>query len=89
MEWVPLLIIGFIAGMVTGAVIGGPATGYLASIAVGVAGAFLGALVSGILGIPGPGDTVSVIVMAILGSTAVRLAMRAAISPRKPGPRPG
>ncbi len=73
----PLLIIGFVAGMVTGAVIGGPATGYLASIVVGVVGAFLGAFVSSLLGISGPGDTVGVIVLAILGSAAVRLVMRA------------
>ena len=77
MALVPLPIIGFIAGMVTGAVIGGPGTVYLASIAVGVAGAILGAFVSALLGISGPGDTLSAIVLAILGSAAIRLAMRA------------
>lgn len=75
----PLLIIGFVAGMVTGAVIGGPATGYLASIVVGVVGAILGVFVNRMLGISAPADTVGVIVLAIFGSTAVRLALRAAV----------
>jgi uncharacterized membrane protein YeaQ/YmgE (transglycosylase-associated protein family) len=87
MDLVPLLIIGFVAGMVTGAVIGGPATGYLASTVVGILGAFLGAFVNGLLGISTPGDTVGVIVLAIVGSAAVRLAMQAVS--RRSAPRPG
>lgn len=78
MDLVPLLIIGFVAGLASGAVIGGPATGYLASIVVGVAGAVVGAWLCAALGISGPVDDASAFVVAVIGSVAIRLAMRAA-----------
>jgi uncharacterized membrane protein YeaQ/YmgE (transglycosylase-associated protein family) len=83
MDLIPILIIGFLAGMISGFVIGGPATGYLASIAVGVAGAFAGALLSAALGIAAPQDTAAELVIATLGSAAVRIAMRAALPTRR------
>jgi len=76
MDIVPLLCIGFVAGMVSGAVVGGPATGYLASIVVGVAGAFVGAALNSALGISGPADLLSIVVVATLGAAVVRLGLR-------------
>lgn len=75
-EIVPLLCIGFVAGMASGAVIGGPATGYVASIGVGVLGAVVGALLNAALGITGPADILGVVVAATLGAVIVRLVLR-------------
>ena len=76
MPVVPLLIIGFVAGLISGGIIGGPATGYVASIVVGVAGAVVGGVLSGLLGIGSPGDLVSVLVVAVIGSIGVRIVLR-------------
>jgi uncharacterized membrane protein YeaQ/YmgE (transglycosylase-associated protein family) len=76
MELLPLVLIGFVAGMVSGAVVGGPATGYLASVLVGVAGALFGGWLNGALGFGSPGDLVSGLVVAVIGSIAVRLTLR-------------
>jgi uncharacterized membrane protein YeaQ/YmgE (transglycosylase-associated protein family) len=81
-DLVPILLIGFIAGMVSGALIGGPATGYIASIVVGVAGALVAGWADAALGLGGPSDIVSVILLATVGSVGVRLALRWLAPPR-------
>ncbi len=89
MELVPLLVIGFVVGLLTGTLIGGPATGYLASIVVGTAGTLIGVGANSLLGIPGAGETWAILVLGILGSAALRLAMLAAASRRLPRPGGG
>jgi uncharacterized membrane protein YeaQ/YmgE (transglycosylase-associated protein family) len=75
---VPLLIIGLLAGVISGVVTGTRgAEGYLASFAVGIVGAFLGAWLSGLAGIGQPGDVISGLVLATVGASLVRVALQA------------
>lgn len=87
MDLVPLVIIGFIAGLISGAIIGGPATGYLASIVVGIAGALVGGWLNGVLGLGSPRDLASGLVVAVLGSVIVRLVLRATAPGASPDAR--
>lgn len=78
MEILPLLIIGILAGVISGAIVGSRgAEGYLASTVVGVIGAFVGIWLNAQLGFTGPGDVISVLVLATVGAVLVRLALRA------------
>ena len=74
---VPLLIIGLVAGVISGAIVGARgAEGYLASLVVGVAGALVGIWLNALLGFGGPGDVISVIVLATVGAILVRFMLR-------------
>ena len=78
MEILPLLIIGLLAGVISGAIVGSRgAEGYLASMIIGVVGAFVGIWLNGTLGFSGPGDVISVLVLATVGSILVRVVLQA------------
>ena len=78
MDLLPLLIIGLLAGVISGAIVGvRGAEGYLASLVVGVAGMLLAAWLGGVLGFGVPGDLVGGIVLATVGASLVRIGLQA------------
>ncbi len=74
-EWV---VIGFIAGALSGAVVGGrTARGCLPNIVVGVLGAILGGFLAREMGFGRGEGLLAVIVIAVLGSVVVRVVLEA------------
>jgi len=80
-DWLSWIILGFIAGALSGAVVGGrTARGCLPNIVVGVLGAIVGGWIAQQLGFErGPGFVAAAIV-AIIGAIVVRVILEA-ISP--------
>ena len=78
MDLLPLLIIGLLAGVISGAIVGvRGAEGYLASLVVGVVGMLLAAWLSAGLGFGVPGDLVGGVVLATVGASLVRIGLQA------------
>lgn len=76
------IILGFIGGALSGAVVGGrTARGCLPNIVVGVLGAIVGGWIARELGFGGPTSLFTALVVAIGGSIVVRVILEA-ISPR-------
>jgi uncharacterized membrane protein YeaQ/YmgE (transglycosylase-associated protein family) len=82
MDWLYWIIIGFLAGALSAAVVGGrTARGCLPNIIVGIIGAFVGGWLAQKLGFEaGPGFLTALIV-AIVGAIVVRLVL-GLINPR-------
>ena len=79
LEWI---VIGFIAGALSAALVGGrTARGCLPNIVVGVLGAILGGWLARELGFGRAEGIIAVIVVAVLGSVVVRVVLEA-VSPR-------
>jgi uncharacterized membrane protein YeaQ/YmgE (transglycosylase-associated protein family) len=78
MDWLYWIILGFIAGGLSGAVVGGrTARGCLPNIVVGVLGAIVGGWIAQQLGFErGPGFIAAVIV-ALIGAIVVRVILEA------------
>jgi uncharacterized membrane protein YeaQ/YmgE (transglycosylase-associated protein family) len=74
-EWI---IIGFIAGALSAALIGGrTARGCLPNIIVGILGGILGGWLAERMGFTSIDGLIAVIVVAVLGSLVVRLILKA------------
>jgi uncharacterized membrane protein YeaQ/YmgE (transglycosylase-associated protein family) len=75
LEWI---IIGFLAGAISGALIGGrTARGCLPNIVVGVLGAILGGWLANEMGFTQINGLIATIGVAVLGSLVVRLVLNA------------
>jgi uncharacterized membrane protein YeaQ/YmgE (transglycosylase-associated protein family) len=77
-DLVPILIIGFLAGAISGWFVGvRTLQGCLPTIVVGILGAVVGAWLSQQLGFGGPRGPISALVVATIGAVAVRIVLRA------------
>lgn len=77
MDIVPWIILGLLAGWVSGWFVGlRSVQGCLPTTVLGIAGGLVGLWASGLLGVGGPGGFVSLLVVATLGSVLVRIVLR-------------
>jgi uncharacterized membrane protein YeaQ/YmgE (transglycosylase-associated protein family) len=75
LEWI---IIGFIAGAISGALIGGrTARGCLPNIVVGILGGIVGGWLAREMGFVSIDGLIAIIAVAVLGSLIVRLVLKA------------
>jgi uncharacterized membrane protein YeaQ/YmgE (transglycosylase-associated protein family) len=75
LEWI---IIGFIAGAISGALIGGrTARGCLPNIVVGILGGIVGGWLAREMGFVSIDGLIAIIAVAVLGSLVVRLVLKA------------
>ncbi|HEU4919786.1 MAG TPA: GlsB/YeaQ/YmgE family stress response membrane protein [Candidatus Limnocylindrales bacterium] len=82
MEFIGWLVIGFIGGALSGAVVGGrTARGCLPNVVVGILGAIVGGYLARQLGFGEAEGFVAAVVVAILGSIVVRVILEA-LSPK-------
>jgi uncharacterized membrane protein YeaQ/YmgE (transglycosylase-associated protein family) len=65
------LIVGFIAGWLTGKLMGGPGKGVLMDILVGLVGALVGGFLMGILGFKPEGGLIYTVVVAVIGAVVL------------------
>jgi uncharacterized membrane protein YeaQ/YmgE (transglycosylase-associated protein family) len=83
MELLGWIIIGFIAGALSGAVVGGrTARGCLPNVVVGVLGAIVGGWLAQQLGFEQTQGFIAAVVVAILGAIVVRVILEA-LSPQR------
>src|SRR5215207_3814377 len=81
MDLLGWIILGFIAGAVSGALVGGrTARGCLPNVIVGVLGAIVGGWLAQEFGFGTPGGLIAALVVAVLGAVVVRVILEA-ISP--------
>lgn len=72
------IVVGFIAGAISGAVVGGrSARGCLPNVVVGIVGGVLGGWLAGLMGFEQINGFIAAVVVAVLGSIAVRLILDA------------
>jgi uncharacterized membrane protein YeaQ/YmgE (transglycosylase-associated protein family) len=82
MEFLGWLVIGFLGGAVSGAIVGGrTARGCLPNVVVGVLGAILGGWLARQMGFGETQGFIAAVVVAVLGSIVVRVVLEA-ISPK-------
>jgi uncharacterized membrane protein YeaQ/YmgE (transglycosylase-associated protein family) len=75
------IILGFLAGALSGAVVGGrTARGCLPNVVVGILGAIVGGWLARQLGFDGPTGFLTAIVVALIGAIVVRVILEA-VSP--------
>ena len=78
MDLIPWIILGLLAGWISGWFVGlRSVQGCLPTTVVGIAGSLVGLWVNGVLGLGGPAGFVSLLVVATLGSVLVRVVLRA------------
>lgn len=65
------LIVGLIAGWLTGKIMGGPGKGVLMDIIVGLAGALAGGFLMGLVGFSPEGGLIYTIIVAVLGAVVL------------------
>jgi uncharacterized membrane protein YeaQ/YmgE (transglycosylase-associated protein family) len=81
-EFLGLIVLGFLAGAISGAVVGGrTARGCLPNVVVGVLGAIVGGWLARQLGFGVGEGLIAAIVVAVAGSIVVRVILEA-LSPR-------
>ena len=72
------IVVGFLAGAISGALIGGrTARGCLPNIVVGILGAIVGGWLAQQMGFTSVNGLIASIVVAVLGSLVVRLVLKA------------
>jgi uncharacterized membrane protein YeaQ/YmgE (transglycosylase-associated protein family) len=82
MDIVGWIILGFIAGALSGAVVGGrTARGCLPNVVVGVLGAIVGGWLAGQMGLGRAEGFIAAVVVAVFGAIVVRVILEA-ISPK-------
>jgi uncharacterized membrane protein YeaQ/YmgE (transglycosylase-associated protein family) len=78
MDWLGWIILGFIAGALSGAVVGGrTARGCLPNVVVGVLGAIVGGWIAQQLGFAQAQGFVAAVFVAIVGAIVVRVVLEA------------
>jgi len=76
--WLGWIILGFLAGAISGALIGGrTARGCLPNVVVGILGAVIGGWIAQQMGFTQISGFLAAIVVAVLGSLVVRLVLNA------------
>ncbi|HMK60598.1 MAG TPA: GlsB/YeaQ/YmgE family stress response membrane protein [Dissulfurispiraceae bacterium] len=65
------LIVGLIAGWLTGKIMGGPGKGMLMDIIIGLVGALLGGFMMGFLGFKPEGGFIYTIIVAVIGAVVL------------------
>jgi uncharacterized membrane protein YeaQ/YmgE (transglycosylase-associated protein family) len=84
MEFVGWIILGFIAGALSGAVVGGrTARGCLPNIVVGILGAIVGGWLARQMGFEQTQGFIAAVIVAVFGAIVVRVLLEA-ISPKEP-----
>jgi uncharacterized membrane protein YeaQ/YmgE (transglycosylase-associated protein family) len=84
MEFVGWIILGFIAGALSGAVVGGrTARGCLPNVVVGILGAIVGGWLARQMGFEQTQGFIAAIIVAVFGAIVVRVVLEA-ISPKQP-----
>ena len=79
------VIVGFIAGWVTGKIMRGPGHGFLMDVVIGIAGAIAGGWIMRAIGFSGRGGMIYTILVAIVGSVILTLLYRLISGKSKPG----
>jgi uncharacterized membrane protein YeaQ/YmgE (transglycosylase-associated protein family) len=83
MEFVGWIILGFIAGALSGAIVGGrTARGCLPNIVVGILGAIVGGWLARQMGFEQTQGFIAAIIVAVFGAIVVRVVLEA-ISPKQ------
>ena len=81
MDWLYWIVLGFIAGALSGAVVGGrTARGCLPNVVVGILGAIVGGWIAQQLNLGQAQGFIAAIVVAVVGAIVVRVILEA-ISP--------
>jgi uncharacterized membrane protein YeaQ/YmgE (transglycosylase-associated protein family) len=81
MDWVGWIILGFIAGALSGAIVGGrTARGCLPNIVVGILGAIVGGWIAQQLNLGQAQGFIAAILVAVVGAIVVRVILEA-VSP--------
>lgn len=65
------LVVGLVAGWLTGKIMGGPGKGVLMDIVVGLVGAVAGGFIVGLLGLRPDGGLIYTIIVAVLGAVVL------------------
>jgi len=68
MGFISWIVVGLIAGWLTGKVMGGPGKGFLMDVIVGLLGAFAGGLLMGLFGFSPEGGLIYTIIVAVIGA---------------------
>jgi len=76
------IIIGLVAGWLTGKIMGGPAKGALMDIIVGLIGAFVGGFLARLLGISPEGGYIYTILIATAGAVILTWIVRKLAGPK-------
>jgi uncharacterized membrane protein YeaQ/YmgE (transglycosylase-associated protein family) len=79
------IIVGFIAGWVTGKIMRGPGHGFLMDVVIGIAGAIAGGWIMRAVGFAGRGGMIYTILVAIGGAIILTLLYRLITGKRKGG----
>jgi uncharacterized membrane protein YeaQ/YmgE (transglycosylase-associated protein family) len=70
------IIVGLIAGWITGKIMKGSGYGALMDIVIGIIGAIIGGCIMRALGFAGPGGMIYTIIVAIIGAIVLTLILR-------------
>lgn len=70
------IIVGLIAGFLTGKLMKGSGFGVIGDIVVGIIGAFIGGFIMRALGFAGQGGLIYTIIVAIIGAVLLTLLLR-------------
>ena len=74
MGWIGWIVVGFLAGAISGALVGGKtARGCLPNIVVGVLGGLIGGWLANAMGFTDIQGFIAAVVVAVFGSVVVRL----------------
>ena len=78
MDWIGWIILGFLAGALSGLVVGGrTARGCLPNIVVGILGGIVGGFLAQQMGFSQTNGLIAAIVVAVFGALVVRLVLKA------------
>jgi len=70
------IIIGLVAGWLTGKIMGGPGKGVLMDVIIGLLGALVGGFLAGLLGFRPEGGLIYTIVVAVIGAVILTWVFR-------------
>jgi uncharacterized membrane protein YeaQ/YmgE (transglycosylase-associated protein family) len=84
MNFLGWIVVGFLAGAISGALIGGrTARGCLPNIVVGILGGILGGWLAKQMGFTEINGFIAAVVVAVLGSIVIRLVLNAISAPNR------